>query len=152
MKYAVIEAGGKQYLAREGETLEVDRMPVEVGQKVEFKEVLLFAEDGKVQVGAPQVKGAKVEATVVAQIKAPKIIVFKYIPKERYRRKRGHRQQYTRVRVDRIAVAKPRAKKASEAEKPKAAGGKKQPAAKGAKAGTKSAASKKQTKKPAGGE
>ena len=115
MKYAVLESGGKQYVAREGETIEVDRLPTGIGQAIEFKDVLLVVDKAKVRVGAPFVKGAKVSCTVVDQIKAPKVIVFKYIPKERYRRKRGHRQRYTRIAIDSIRLTTPR-KKATTTE------------------------------------
>ncbi|NIS79142.1 MAG: 50S ribosomal protein L21 [Anaerolineales bacterium] len=118
MKYAVLETGGKQYIAREGETIEIDRLPTEVGKPVAFKEVLLVVDDGEVKVGAPYVKGAQIKGTVVAEVKAPKVIVFKFIPKERYRRKQGHRQRYTRIAINSISVRAPRAKaKAVEAEK-----------------------------------
>ena len=122
MKYAVLESGGKQYVAREGETIEVDRLPTKVGQSIDFKDVLLVVDKAKVKVGAPFIKGAKVRGTVVDQIKAPKVIVFKYIPKERYRRKRGHRQQYTRVAIDSIRVSTPRKKATTrgDSEKSKA--------------------------------
>jgi large subunit ribosomal protein L21 len=102
MTYAIFETGGKQYKAIPGSTVDVDRMSVEPGKKVEFDQVLLISGDGDVQVGAPTVKGAKVAATVEEHYKAKKIIVFKYIPRKRYRRTRGHRQQYTRVRIDEI--------------------------------------------------
>jgi len=119
MKYAVVESGGKQYTVREGENVDVDRMPLEIGSKVEFKDVLYVANDGDVKVGTPVVKGAKVTGKVIDQIKAKKILVFKYIPKERVRRRRGHRQRYTRVAIDKITISKPRAKK-SETEEPEA--------------------------------
>jgi large subunit ribosomal protein L21 len=112
MRYAILESGGKQYVAREGETIEVDRLPLEIGKPIEFDQVLLAVDDGKVLVGDPLVKGASVKAKVVGQIKAKKIIVFKYVPKQRYRRKAGHRQKYTRVIVDEITL--PGGKKASE--------------------------------------
>jgi large subunit ribosomal protein L21 len=115
MKYAVINAGGKQYVAREGEALEVDRLPLEIGDAVQWKEVLLLVDDSKVSVGTPFVTGANVKGKVVDQIKGPKILVFKYIPKERYRKRRGHRQRYTRVLVDKISITRPR-KKATEEE------------------------------------
>ena len=117
MKYAIMESGGKQYIAREGETIEVDRLPLENGRSVDFKSVLLIVDDKKIQVGTPLIRGAQVKGKVVEEIKAPKVIVFKYIPRERYRRKQGHRQRYTRVLVNKIQVAKPRKK----AEEPKAA-------------------------------
>lgn len=113
MKYAIIEAGGKQYVARERETVEVDRLPLGIGDKVTWKEVLLLVDNSQTIVGHPYILGASVEGRVVAQIKAKKILVFKYIPKERYRRRKGHRQQYTRVLIDRIGGAP--AKKVVEA-------------------------------------
>ncbi len=81
--------------------LDVERLPAEVGESVELDRVLLLR-DEDVQVGNPLVSGAKVRATVLAQDKKPKIIVFKYKPKERYRKKQGHRQLFTRLRVDEI--------------------------------------------------
>lgn len=117
MKYAVIESGGKQYVAREGETLEVDRLPIEVGKPITFKEVLLVVDNGTTKVGNPYVKGVTIKGTVVAEVKAPKIIVFKYIPKERYRKKQGHRQRYTRVLIDSIGLRS--TSKKDETEEPK---------------------------------
>jgi large subunit ribosomal protein L21 len=105
MKYAIIEAGGKQYISREGETIEVDRLPRGIGDKVAWKEVLLLVDDSKVTVGNPYITGASVEGEVVAQIKGPKIHVFKYIPKERYRRRSGHRHQYTRILISKVGLA-----------------------------------------------
>lgn len=121
MKYAVISSGGKQYITREGETIHVDRMPLEVGSKVEFKEVLLTVDGTKVQVGKPHVNGAAVKGEVTGQKKGPKIIVFKYIPKERYRKKQGHRQHYTQVTIDSISLKAPAKKTTKTEEKPKAA-------------------------------
>jgi len=104
MKYAIIEDGGKQYKAVEGATIEVDRFPAEVGEQVDLERVLLVADGDQVRVGTPFVAGAKVQATVVSQFKGPKIIVFKYKPKERYRVKKGHRQLYTRLKIDSITM------------------------------------------------
>ncbi len=141
MKYAVLESGGKQYIAREGDAIEVDRLQVEVGKAIDFKDILLVVDDGKINVGTPYVKGAKVRGTVVEQIKAPKVIVYKYIPKERYRRKRGHRQRYTRVAIDKITLTTPRKRTttAEEGEKPEA----KKPARKPRTTASKPSASKK---------
>ncbi len=102
--YAVVRSGARQYRARVGDTFVVERLPLGVGQRVELDEVLLVAGGDKVQVGRPTVEGAKVLATVVGQEKGPKIRVFKYRPKQRYRRRAGHRQRYTRLRVDEIVV------------------------------------------------
>lgn len=104
MKYAIVESGGKQYVAREGESISVDRMPLDVGEQVTFEEVLLLEDDGTLTIGKPYIDGAKVEAEVESHFRAPKIIVYKFKPKVRYRRKQGHRQHHTRVIVKRIAA------------------------------------------------
>ncbi|HKJ28211.1 MAG TPA: 50S ribosomal protein L21, partial [Anaerolineales bacterium] len=111
MKYAIVESGGKQYKAVEGKTIEVDLMPLEVGNKVELSDVLLISDEGNIMIGTPNVADAKVNATVVAQIKAPKVTVFKYKSRQRYRVKQGHRQKYTRLEIDEI-IAKGVSKKA----------------------------------------
>ncbi|HSM25945.1 MAG TPA: 50S ribosomal protein L21 [Anaerolineaceae bacterium] len=104
MKYAIVENGGKQYKVVEGTTVEVDLMPTEVGENIDLEQVLLFVDGDEVKVGAPDVKGAKVLTTVVAHVKGPKIIIFKYKPKKRIRVKTGHRQQYTRLMVNSIEL------------------------------------------------
>lgn len=104
MKYAIVESGGKQYTAAEEKSIVVDHLNVEVGQEVVFDQVLLLVDDEKVAVGSPVVTGAKVKATVVDQFKGPKIIIFKYRPKKHYRVKTGHRQQYTRLMIEKIEV------------------------------------------------
>jgi large subunit ribosomal protein L21 len=119
MKYAIIETGGKQYLVREGETVEIDRLPLQIGDAVKWNDVLLLVDDGQVSVGNPLVKGASVKGKVLDQVKGSKILVFKYIPKERYRRRRGHRQQYTRVEVEKIALSQPKKQPAASEEKKK---------------------------------
>jgi len=102
MKFVIVEQGGKQYQAAEGETIEVDRLPNEVGETLALKDVLLFVDDGKVKVGTPLVKGTTVQAKVLDHFKGRKILVFKYRPKQRYRVKTGHRQQYTRLLIESI--------------------------------------------------
>ena len=102
--YAVVETSGKQYKVSTGEIVEVDKLPLEVGEKIELDRVLLVAEGEEVRVGQPTVEGAKVLATVTDHVKGPKIIVFKYRPRQRYRRKKGHRQNYTRLTIDEIVV------------------------------------------------
>lgn len=104
MKYAIIESGGKQYKAIEGATIEVDLLPVEPGQQVELPAVLLLVDDDSVSVGTPMVNGARINATVVGEVKGPKVIVFKYRPKKRYRVKTGHRQKYTKLKIDSIVT------------------------------------------------
>ncbi len=105
MKYAIVESGGKQYKAVEGETIEVDLLPLEVGNAVELSQVLLVANDGHVSVGKPTVGGATVKATVVDHIKGRKVLVFKYKTRVRYRRKKGHRQHYTRLQINEIVAS-----------------------------------------------
>jgi large subunit ribosomal protein L21 len=104
MKYAIVEDGGKQYKAVIGSTIEVDHFASEMGETIDLERVLLVADEDQVEVGTPLVTGAKVQATVVAQIKAPKVVVFRYSPKKRFRLKRGHRQQYTRLRIESIVM------------------------------------------------
>lgn len=103
MKYAIVESGGKQYKAVEGGRVDVDRLHVEAGEQVEMP-VLLLANDGNVLVGTPKLAGAKVKATVVEHFKARKVLVFKYKTRVRYRRKKGHRQQYTQLQIDEIVT------------------------------------------------
>jgi large subunit ribosomal protein L21 len=106
MEYAIVESGGKQYKAVPGGTIEIDRLASEIGDEVILENVLLHNDGKQVNVGKPTIAGAKIKTTVVAQIKAPKIIVFKYRPRNRYRVKTGHRQKYTRLQIDSIEVAK----------------------------------------------
>jgi len=100
--YAVVETGGKQYKVTVGETIDVERLKAEIGETVQLDRVLMVADGEKVQVGSPVVDGASVSATVVDHDRARKVIVFKYRAKQRYRRKTGHRQDYTRLRIDEI--------------------------------------------------
>ena len=102
--YVVIETGGKQYKVQEGQVVDVEKLPQAVGETVELARVLLVADGEQVQVGQPTVEGAKVLATVARQGKRRKVIIFKYHPRKRYRRKKGHRQPFTRLRVDKIVV------------------------------------------------
>ena len=102
--YAIVESGGRQYRAEEGQSFSVEKLPYEVGEQIELPNVLLLADDAEVQVGQPTVPGASVKATVVNQYRGKKIFVWKYKPKTRYRRRKGHRQSYTRIRVDEIVA------------------------------------------------
>jgi large subunit ribosomal protein L21 len=102
--YAVIKTGGKQYRVSPGDFIEVEKLPYEVGEQIELDEVLLVANGSGAKIGKPLVKGAKVKATVTLQTKGRKVIVFKYRPSKRYRLKRGHRQNYTRLRIDEIVA------------------------------------------------
>ncbi|MGC9347058.1 MAG: 50S ribosomal protein L21 [Anaerolineae bacterium] len=100
--YAVIKAGAHQYKASIGDELVVERLPYEIGTQVDLDEVYLLADEDGVVVGRPTVEGAKVRATILEEFRGPKIRIFKYKPKQRYRRRMGHRQTYMRLRVDEI--------------------------------------------------
>ncbi|MEK7541860.1 MAG: 50S ribosomal protein L21 [Patescibacteria group bacterium] len=103
MQYAVIRTGGKQYLVRPGQKLKIEKLDAPEGGAILFDEVLLVIGDGDtVSVGAPTVKGAKVEAKVIRQARSKKVIVFKYRPKARHRKKQGHRQRFTEVEITKI--------------------------------------------------
>ena len=102
--YAIIRSGGKQYRAQVGATIDVDRLPNAVGDALEIDDVLLIADGETTRVGQPLVTGARVSATVVDQFRGKKIIVYKYRQRTNYRRKQGHRQYYTRLRIDDITV------------------------------------------------
>lgn len=100
--YAVVQTGGKQYRVSPGDVIDVEKLDGDVGARVDLADVLLVDEDGSVSVGTPTVDGAKVTAEVADQFRGPKIIVYKYKAKTRYRRKNGHRQSYTRLRIRHI--------------------------------------------------
>ena len=100
--YAVVVTGGKQFRVQEGDVIFVEKLNAEVDSTVELTEVLAVSNGETLTVGAPVVEGAKVVAKVAAQGKAKKVTVFKYKPKKNYRRKKGHRQPYTRVTVEQI--------------------------------------------------
>ena len=102
MDYAVFKTGGKQYRVQPGDTLDVELLPNEVDSVAEFGEVLAVSRDGELTVGAPVVEGARVMAQVQSHYKDRKVIVYKYKAKTRYRRKRGHRQSYTRLVIQDI--------------------------------------------------
>lgn len=102
MDYAIFKTGGKQYRVQPGDVLDVEKLPLAVGSVAEFDQVLAVSADGAVNFGRPTVSGAKVVAEVQAQYKDRKIIVFKYKRKTRYRRMKGHRQNYTRLLIQDI--------------------------------------------------
>lgn len=104
MKYAIIESGGKQYRAVEGGTIDVDLLKVEAGDAIKLDQVLLVSDGADVKVGAPVVSGAHVEATVQGPVRGRKVLVFKYRSGNRYRRRAGHRQGYTRLQIDKIVA------------------------------------------------
>jgi len=100
--YAVIETGGKQYRVAAGDIIDVERLAADAGSQVEIDRVLMIAGDQGINIGAPVVDGAKVVATIDAHFRGPKIVIFKFKPKKRYRRKTGHRQEMTRIKIDSI--------------------------------------------------
>ena len=102
--YAVIKTGGKQYRVSEGDTVEVEKLPVEVGAEVRFDEVLLIGTDTDTRLGTPTVAGASVVGKVVLNGRAPKVLVYKIRRRKNYRRKQGHRQAFTRLVVQSIKV------------------------------------------------
>ncbi|GBD44187.1 50S ribosomal protein L21 [bacterium HR40] len=102
--YAVIRTGGKQYRVAENQVLFVEKLDAEVGSTVALDQVLMVGGEGEPKVGHPFVEGARVEATVLDQIKGPKVVVFKKKRRKNYRRKRGHRQLQTVLRVTRIVA------------------------------------------------
>jgi large subunit ribosomal protein L21 len=102
--YAVLETGGKQYKVMVGQTVDVERLEAEVGDTIELAQILMIVDEGDIKVGKPVLKSASVKATVVEHGKGRKVIVFKYRAKERYRVKKGHRQEYTRLRIDEITA------------------------------------------------
>ena len=102
MDYAIFKTGGKQYRVKPGDVLDVEKLPLEIGSVAEFDQVLAVSAGGEVSFGAPTLPGARVLAQVQAQEKDRKVIIFKYKAKTRYRRKRGHRQPYTRVLIQDI--------------------------------------------------
>ncbi len=98
--YAVIETGSKQYRVAEGDVIEVESLPVEAGKEVELERVLMVSSDSGIVVGKPIIEGAKVTATVEGHGRGRKIIVYKH--KKNYHKKQGHRQNFTRLRIDKI--------------------------------------------------
>lgn len=168
MRYAIIDSGGKQYRAVEGRTIEVDRLPVEKGEKFGFERVLFMADGEDFLIGTPDLDGIEVEVTVVDHVKGPKIDRFKYRPKKRIRVRGGHRVQYTLLMVDfigkpgeerkiekpevkqeveaEVVEAEPKAEKKAKAEKPAKAEKEAKPATKKA-AAPKSSSKKTDSKK-----
>lgn len=114
--YAIIESCGKQYKVAEGDVVFFEKLDSEEGKKVTFDNVVLVSDDKKVEVGAPYVKGVKVEGKVVSHGKGEKILVYKYKAKKNYRRTQGHRQPYTKVEITKIKTATEKAEAKTEAK------------------------------------
>ncbi len=102
--YAVVRTGGKQARVREGDVLDVERLPGAEGETIELSEVLLVGDD-PVRIGTPLVEGARVVARIAGEAKGPKLRIFKYKRRKRYRLRQGHRQRYTRVVIESIEVS-----------------------------------------------
>lgn len=118
--YAIIESCGKQYKVSEGDVVFFEKLDAEEGKKITFNEVVLVSDDKKVEVGAPYVKGVKVEGKVIAHGKGKKIIVYKYKAKKNYRRTQGHRQPFTKVEITKIAMPAAKTEAKATAAKPAA--------------------------------
>lgn len=113
--YAVIETGGKQYRVQEGDVISIEKLNVSAGDDIAFDKVLVLSDGEKVQVGTPIVESAKVFGTVVENGKGEKVIIFKYKSKKDYRKKQGHRQPYTMVKIESLSAdGKPAPKKVVE--------------------------------------
>ena len=103
MSYAVIQTGGKQYKVRSGEILKIERLPnSKADTKVEFSEILAYGDDKIIEVGAPTVQGAKVEANLIKNSKNRTVLIFKKRRRQNSRRKNGHRQQYSMIKINKI--------------------------------------------------
>ena len=100
--YAIIATGGKQYKVAEGDVITVEKLAVEAGSAYTFENVLAVGEGDKVSVGAPTVKGASVQASVIGDGKAKKVIIYKYKPKKGFHKKNGHRQPFTKLKIEKI--------------------------------------------------
>lgn len=104
---AVIKTGGKQYLVKKGDVLMIEKIGQQTGQTINFEEVLLLIDDHKkIEMGNPYLKNVKVQAEVLAEGKAKKVLVVKYKPKVRYHKKRGHRQPYSKIKISEISQGK----------------------------------------------
>lgn len=106
MKYVIVETGGKQYKAAEGDVLEVERLKAEPGEGYTFKKVLLYTSDGVSKIGQPQLTGITVSGKIIDHFRGEKIRVAKFKAKAKYRRVNGHRQSLTRIKVEQIILSK----------------------------------------------
>jgi large subunit ribosomal protein L21 len=119
--FAVIISGGKQYIAQEGDVLQVEKLDVEKGQKINFKQVLLIDGEGETLIGTPFVEDAVVKAVVLENFKDKKVIVFKKKRRKQYKKKRGHRQELTRIQIEKIVAGKEKVQEIKPALKKAAA-------------------------------
>ena len=130
MSYAVIQTGGKQYKVKSGEILKIEKLPYsKAGGKIEFKDVLAYGDDKIIEIGTPMVQGSKVEANLIKNSKNRTILIFKKRRRQNSRRKNGHRQEYSLIRINKIfskdgkvlseaqKISKPSKKEAAEKNK-----------------------------------
>lgn len=101
--YAIMKTGGKQYKVGEGNIIKVEKLPAEVGEKITFEEIIFLTDgEGNVKIGDPHISGAKVIAEVLEQGRDKKIVVYKYKKRKNYHKKQGHRQPFTRIKIEKI--------------------------------------------------
>ncbi len=112
--YAVIETGGKQYRVQEGDVIVVEKLDAAVGEKITFDRVLLLSDGETIKVGTPVVESCNVYGSVVEHGKGEKVVIFKYKAKKDYRKKQGHRQPYTMIKIEKVSARKARKTKAKE--------------------------------------
>lgn len=127
MDYAIFRTGGKQHRVKPGDVLDVEKLAIAVGAVAEFDDVLAVSDNGEVAIGTPRVPGARVLANVQAHYPDRKILVFKYKRKTRYRRTKGHRQNYTRLAIQDIQVDQPTDRKGGKTANGPQKGRRKQP-------------------------
>ena len=102
MNLAIIESGSKQYLVKKGDKIQIEKIAGEIGESIKLEKVLMVADGANVTVGKPFISGTSVDAKVLKQARSKKVIVFKYKAKSKYRRKQGHRQNYTELEITKI--------------------------------------------------
>ncbi len=102
--YAIIETGGKQYKVQEGDVIKVEKLAVEAGSNYDFKNVIMVSTDNEVKIGAPYVDNANVSASVIGDGKAKKVIIYKYKSKKGFHKKKGHRQPFTKLKIENISL------------------------------------------------
>jgi len=118
--YAVIATGGKQYRVQKDDVIDIERVEGEVGSKLTFDEVLLVGEGAKIECGTPLLKSAKVKAEIVDQFRGKKLTVFKMKRRKGYRKKHGHRQELTKIKIGTISAGSKAKKETPAKEEPKA--------------------------------
>lgn len=103
--YAIVETGGKQYRVSEGDVIAVEKLDAKTGDKITLEKILVFSDGDRMDIGNPYVEGVSIQTTVLENGKGKKVVVFKFKSKKNYRKKRGHRQPYTKLKIETIASA-----------------------------------------------